>query len=137
MPLPGGARPFVSLSDPRWAAVLADPLGAGDGPAFDPPLQEWLAAHLQGLAAPDAAGNHARLAKAAEDELEKLAATDMAAQGKTTEDFGFFLAFAGEVMDRVELGLDLGPAPLVGCALGVRWAIRAGGQGLFGRRHGG
>jgi endonuclease YncB( thermonuclease family) len=98
VPLPGTSRPFVAVSDPRWAAVLADPLGTG--PAFDPPLEARLAAHLQGLADAMAADNHARLAKAAEDELEKLAADDMAALGKTKENFRFFLTFAGEVMDR-------------------------------------
>ena len=100
VPLPGTSRPFVPVSDPRWAAVLADPFGAGAGPAFDPPLEAGLAAHLQGLASPTAADNHARLAAAAEDELEKLATGDMEALGKTKEDFRFFLAFAGEVMDR-------------------------------------
>jgi hypothetical protein len=55
---------------------------------------------VQGLAGPTVADNHALLAKAAEDELEKLATADMAALGKTKEDFRFFLAFAGEVMDR-------------------------------------
>jgi endonuclease YncB( thermonuclease family) len=100
VPLPGTSRPFVSLTDPRWGQVLADPLGAGAGPAFDPPLEARLLAHLQALAGPDLAGNHGRLAGAAEDALEKLVGDDLAALGKTKEDFRFFLAFAGEVMDR-------------------------------------
>lgn len=69
--------PFVPLTDPRWAAALADPLGVGAGPAFDPPLEARLAAHLQYLAAPVAADNHARLAAGAENELEKLPTGDM------------------------------------------------------------
>jgi len=102
-PLPGtsGGRPrFVSLADPRWAAVLADPLGAGVAPPMDPPLEAGLAAHVQSLAGPRTAANHAALAKCAEKELEKLVTADMAALGQTREDFRFFLAFAGEVMDR-------------------------------------
>lgn len=58
---------------PRWEDVLADPLGGpGAGPAFDPPLEAGLVAHLQALAGPDVAANHGRLARAAEDALEKL-----------------------------------------------------------------
>jgi hypothetical protein len=89
VPLPGTSRPFVSLADPRWGQVLADPLGAGVGPAFDRPLEAGLVAHLQALAGPGVAGNHGRLAGAAEDTLEKLVGDDLAALGKTKEDFRF------------------------------------------------
>jgi hypothetical protein len=51
--------------------VLADPIGAGAGPAFDPPLESGLVAHLQDRAGMDVAGNHGRLAKDADDALEK------------------------------------------------------------------
>lgn len=100
VPLPGTTGPFVPVGDPRWAAVLADPLGAAAGPEFDPPLSETLAAHIRGLAAPDAAENHAGLGWAAERELEKLVSSDIVALGRTEDDFAFFMAFAGEVMDR-------------------------------------
>ena len=100
MSLPGTSRPFVSLADPRWQQALADPLGASAGPAFDLPLEAGLVSHLQALGGPDGAGNHARLAAAAEGELENLVGGDLLSLGKTKEDFRFFLAFAGEVMDR-------------------------------------
>ncbi|MDN5929693.1 MAG: hypothetical protein L0I24_01265 [Pseudonocardia sp.] len=100
IPLPGTSRPFVNLTDQRWAAVLTDPLAAEAGPAFDPPLEAGLTAHLSGLAGAGEAGNHARLAAGATTALEDMVRADMTALGKTKDDFRFFLAFAGEVMDR-------------------------------------
>jgi len=98
VPLPG-TRSFVSLKNPRWQAVLADPL-AEDLPPFAPPLTEELRAHLAAAGGPDLAGNHARLATQSTKALEATISGDLEALGRTKEDFAFFLAFAGEVMDR-------------------------------------
>lgn len=98
--LPGGdPRRFVPLTDPAWEAVLADPF-ADALPPFDPPLDPALQAHLAGRAGPGTAANHARHAEAAHRCLERHVGADLEALGHTVEEFEFFLAFAGEVMDR-------------------------------------
>jgi endonuclease YncB( thermonuclease family) len=95
IPLPGTDLPFVKLSDPRWDAALADPFSG-----FDPPLDPDLRAHLQHRVGPGAACNHAAVAGAATRALEELVEADRTTAGKTVEELAFFLAFAGEVMDR-------------------------------------
>lgn len=98
--LPGGdPRRFVPIGNPAWAAVLADPFAAAL-PPFDPPLDPALQAHLAGRVGPGTAANHARLADLAHRCLEELVTADLQELGHTTEEFEFFLAFAGEVMDR-------------------------------------
>jgi endonuclease YncB( thermonuclease family) len=98
--LPGGdPRRFVPLTDQAWEAVLADPFAPGL-PAFDPPIDAALQAHLAGSVGPGTAANHARHAELAHRCLERHVEADLAELGHTTEEFEFFLAFAGEVMDR-------------------------------------
>lgn len=97
--LPGTEKPFVPIDDPRWQEVLAYPF-ADALPAFDPPLGAKLREHITNLAAPDLAENHARHALAATEALKKLIEDDLNTLGHTKDSFRFFIAFAGEVMDR-------------------------------------
>jgi endonuclease YncB( thermonuclease family) len=99
VPLPGTKLPFVDLDDPRWEQVLTDPFSPDLDP-FEPLLDGALEQHLREQTGADAAGNHARLADAATKALEGLAEQDRTELDRTVEDFAFFLAFAGEVMDR-------------------------------------
>jgi hypothetical protein len=99
VPLPGTTQPFISLGDPRWQKVLTDPF-AHDLPPLTPPLATQLHDHLAALANPTLADNHARLGNLATKALEATVSGDLQALGKTKEDFAFFFAFAGEVMDR-------------------------------------
>ena len=98
-PLPGPDVPFVPLSDPRWDQALADafmagaqPLGSHGAPA--------LVEHLKAQAAAGEAANHARLAAAARTALVDLVRQDLATLGVEAAALRFFLAFAGDVMDR-------------------------------------
>jgi hypothetical protein len=93
-----GSRAFVSLADERWTEFLASPFAPEYGP-FDPPLEPALTAHLLTGVGPDAAPNHARLAKAAERALEGHVLADIEALDQTPDTFRFFCAFATEVMD--------------------------------------
>jgi endonuclease YncB( thermonuclease family) len=98
-PLPGTRAPLVALDDPRWEQALAAAFAPGAtplGPAADP----GLVAHLEAQAVVGEAVNHARLAAAARIALVDVVSKDMAALGVDAEDFRFFLAFAGDVMDR-------------------------------------
>ncbi|MEJ3750588.1 hypothetical protein WEI85_45940 [Actinomycetes bacterium KLBMP 9797] len=97
--LPGTKKPFLPIDHPKWKRVLADPF-ADSLPPFGTPLEAKLHQHIADLAAPDLADNHARLGKAATTALEKLVADDLQALGHTVDSFRFFIAFAGEVMDR-------------------------------------
>ncbi|GAA0903355.1 thermonuclease family protein [Virgisporangium aurantiacum] len=97
--LPGTKRPFLPINDPRWQKVLTDPFAA-DLPPFGTPLDHALRHRITDLAAPDLADNHARHGAAATRALESLVAGDLTALGHTTQTFRFFIAFAGEVMDR-------------------------------------
>jgi endonuclease YncB( thermonuclease family) len=99
VPLPGTRLPFIDLDDARWEQVLADPFSAELDP-IDPPLDGELQQHLVGRVGPGTAANHARLAEAATKALEDAVGQDLQELGKTKDDFRFFLAFAGEVMDR-------------------------------------
>jgi endonuclease YncB( thermonuclease family) len=100
-PLPG-KKAFVPLdrpSDTRWEDALAavrapgaEPLGPGGDPG--------LVAHLQGVAVAGEAANHGRLADGARDAFAAMVAEDIAKLGVTPAAFRFFMAFAGDVMDR-------------------------------------
>ena len=97
LPLPGGPR-FVPITDARWAEFLDHPFARGL-PKFDPPLSAGLRSHLAARCKPDEAGNHARLASAAERALESEIKDDIDGLEQTAETFRFFFAFAHEVMD--------------------------------------
>ncbi len=99
LPAVTGDQLFVPLSDPRFARFLEDPFAAEWRP-FAEPLDGALRGHLASRLGADVAANHSRHAKAAERELEELVEQDLADQGVDREMFRFFLAFAGEVMDR-------------------------------------
>ena len=89
----------MALDDPRWEQALAAAFAPGAqplGPAADPAL----VAHLEARAVVGEAVNHARLAAAARIALVDMVNKDMAALGVDAAGFRFFLAFAGEVMDR-------------------------------------
>jgi hypothetical protein len=94
-----GKPTFIGLSDPRWDHFLANPF-AGDLPPFDPPLSQGLRQYLRARVGGGTALNHYRHAAAAEDLLEEEVQKDLNALNQSEEDFQFFLAFAGEVMDR-------------------------------------
>jgi hypothetical protein len=95
-PLPGEER-FTALSDPGWEEYLSRP--ESRWPEFAG-LHDGLRAHLGMALGVGAAANQHRHAKAAEDALEAAVEEDIAAMGRTEDDFRFFLAFAYELMDR-------------------------------------
>jgi endonuclease YncB( thermonuclease family) len=98
--LPGGTPDrFVPITDEAWKAVLDDPLSASL-PPFDPPLTGGLRGHLAARAGTGAAANHAELARDATLVLRDEVTRDMTELGQDANQFQFFLAFAGEVMDR-------------------------------------
>jgi endonuclease YncB( thermonuclease family) len=96
--LPGGSS-FVRVEDARWDGFLGDPFDP-DLPPFDPPLDRGLRAHLRRRIGPGCANNHARFAEEAQRELERQVEGDLDRLSQSKEEFQFFLAFAGEVMDR-------------------------------------
>ncbi|MGH3146257.1 MAG: hypothetical protein ACRDTR_10700, partial [Rubrobacter sp.] len=89
---------FAQLSDARWEGFLSDPF-ADNLPPFDPPLDPGLLDHLRERTGPGVATNHHEHAEAAEDAFEAEVLGDMEALGQKEEEFGFFLAFAYEVID--------------------------------------
>jgi hypothetical protein len=95
-PLPGEDR-FTPLSDPGWEEYLTNP--ESRWPEFAG-LDEGLRAHLGVALGVGAAANQHRHAKAAEDALETAVEEDIAAMGRSEDDFRFFIAFAYELMDR-------------------------------------
>src|SRR4029450_1284430 len=98
--LPGGAPDrFVPITDQAWVEVLDDPLSAAL-PAFDPPLTAGLRGHLAARTGAGTAANHAQLARGATLALRDEVTRDMTELGQDAHQFQFFLAFAGEVMDR-------------------------------------
>ncbi len=60
---------------------------------FNPPLSPGLKNHLSGRLGPGLGANQRHYADLAEDVLEDEIMEDMQAQGKTEEDFRFFLIF--------------------------------------------
>lgn len=98
LPALAGDTGFVPIKDQRWSDFLSDPFGPSWRPM--PALDPDLVAHLQPRLTPATAQNHALLGDAAQKKLEELIEADRTTQGLTKEDFRFFLAFAGEVMDR-------------------------------------
>ncbi len=95
--IPGSTR-FVSISSDNWKAFLNQPF-AREYEAFSIELPDLLRMHLESATGEDCAANHYRHARAAEAELEKMITADMEEMMQDTETFGFFLAFAFEVMD--------------------------------------
>jgi endonuclease YncB( thermonuclease family) len=91
--LPGTDK-FTAIGSPEWERFLADPFAGG--PGYPPGLR----AHLERRAGLLAARLHHEHAQAAREELVRLIGDDMARLGATSVSFRFFLAFAGEIMDR-------------------------------------
>jgi endonuclease YncB( thermonuclease family) len=94
-----GERTFPSIGGDRWKAFLSDPF-APTLPAFSPALPGALRAHLDAAVGPGCAENHHALARAAETKFQDLVEADIAAAGIPADQFGLFLAFAHEVIDR-------------------------------------
>jgi hypothetical protein len=69
-------------------------------PPFDPPLTAGLRGHLTARTGAGTAANHAELARDATLTLRDEVTRDMTELGQDANQFQFFLAFAGEVMDR-------------------------------------
>ncbi|MGH2394776.1 MAG: hypothetical protein ACRDGH_15030, partial [Candidatus Limnocylindria bacterium] len=69
-------------------------------PPFDPPLTAGLRAHLATHTGPGTAANHAHLARDTTLALRDAIRQDTTELGQAPSEFRFFLAFAGEVMDR-------------------------------------
>jgi endonuclease YncB( thermonuclease family) len=76
---------------------LTDPFDAQYGALT---LSSGLKNYLKSKLGANVAANHHRHAKAAEDALEQEISNDLQELGQTEEEFQFFIAFAGEVMDR-------------------------------------
>jgi hypothetical protein len=89
-----GETAFTPISNPKWETFLSAPLSA------DLPVGDDLRHHLQARVGAGVATNHDRHAKVAKAALLQMVIDDMAALNKTKDNFQFFLAFAGEIMDR-------------------------------------
>jgi endonuclease YncB( thermonuclease family) len=98
LPLPGRTG-FTPLYNDEWDRFLRDPF-ADELPPFEPPLDPGLLEYLRSRVGEEAAGNHYRHAKAAEEALEAEVTRDLEALGETPATFRFFLVFAYEIMDR-------------------------------------
>ncbi len=86
-------EPFVRLTDERWEAFLEDPFAVVTG------LRRSLREHLEPRVGPGSAANHAGFAAAARQALRAEIEADLAELGQTRDEFGFFMAFATEVID--------------------------------------
>ena len=86
-------EPFVRLTDQRWEDFLSDPLDAVAG------LRRGLREHLEPRIGHGTAANHAGFAAAAKQALRAEVEADLAELGQTRDEFGFFMAFASEVID--------------------------------------
>jgi hypothetical protein len=73
-----GQEGFIPLSDPDWEAIPRAPFGP-EMPAFDPPIDPGLRAHLRRRLGPGAGTNHAKHAEAAHRELERQIEADLLA----------------------------------------------------------
>jgi hypothetical protein len=79
--------------------VLNDPFDPAL-PPFSPPLPAALQAHLEAAVGEGCAANHFSHAKAAEAKLQDLINDDIAESEVAADQFGLFLAFAHDVLDR-------------------------------------
>ena len=90
---------FVSIENQKWKDFLADPLSDRWGPMttkIPEGLHYWIKARI----GPDVAQAHYDHARASEAVLEKEVEKDREQMGQSLDDFGFYLAFGYEVMDR-------------------------------------
>jgi hypothetical protein len=94
-----GQTAFKALDHADWQAFLADPLNEAKYGNFNPPMTQALRAHLSVGIGAMAATNHRKHALAAKVALAVEVENDLTALGQTKENFGFFLAFAYDVMD--------------------------------------
>ena len=88
---------FVPLYNPKWEIYLSD---VHTLDTFTPLLSPDLKNHLSTRLGSGLGTNQRHHADIAEDVLEDEIMEDMQAQGKTEEDFRFFLIFSHEIMDR-------------------------------------
>jgi endonuclease YncB( thermonuclease family) len=88
-------KTFVPIGDPKWQLFWT----SGDWKNM--PLDPSLLAHLSGRIGngSNVAANHKSLADKARSELLQIVNDEMAATGKTKDEFTFFLAFAYEILD--------------------------------------
>jgi endonuclease YncB( thermonuclease family) len=87
---------FVKISDPRWETFLKNPFAARYPKLV---LKQGLREYIKRRSGPGAAANHADLARAATVALRAEVNRDMTDLNQDKNTFGFFLAFASEVMD--------------------------------------
>jgi hypothetical protein len=92
-------KKFFPISSQEWVTFLNDPFAAGL-PAFDPPLPPLLVADLQARTGPTCAANHAHHATAATTAHEQFIENDRVQNNETLDSFRFFIAFAGDILDR-------------------------------------
>ena len=88
-----GEKVFKPITHAAWATFLGDPATAAHLPDG---LRQFIEARL----GPETAANHARHALRAQRAFEAMVAADIAELDLSREQFGFFLAFAGEAIDR-------------------------------------
>jgi hypothetical protein len=93
-----GQTAFRSLNHPDWEAFLFNPFNPNLEPI--PDLSAGLRTHLEARTGPGAATNQYRHAVAAQRAFEQEMKSDLEALGVSEEDFGLFIAFSFEVMDR-------------------------------------
>lgn len=98
IPLPGNDT-FISLNDPRWVTFLTDPFSDG-GSLHPSPYSQDLTDYLNAKMGANSATNHKKIADLAEDKLEEFIQADFDEMGQPEEEFGFYLRFAFEIMDR-------------------------------------
>lgn len=90
---------FISIGDDRWTQFLTDPLNDRWGPMqtdYPDGLKYWVKARI----GPDTAQAHYDHARRAEKALEREIELDRNQMQQSLDEFGFYLAFGYEVMDR-------------------------------------
>ena len=101
-PLPDNANRFIRLDDLLWMDYLCGPFSAEANSQFgefEPEIECGLREYLQGKLDSTSGQNHYEHALVAEDALEEFIISDMDELNQDEDEFGFFLAFAHEIMD--------------------------------------
>lgn len=91
-----GSESFVAIKDERWADFFSSGRWKWQI-QLDPELMGYLENKIGD--GKNVSTNHSKLAKEAEDNLEKLVSQDLVTSGKEKTDFSFFMAFAHEFLD--------------------------------------
>lgn len=94
---PGGG--FVSLDSPQWEELLSEPLADKWG-EFPEPMPAAMAARVSTATGSGAAADHHYHAEQAGADFRRLIEGDMQVMQQDLDEFGYYMNFGFEVMDR-------------------------------------